>query len=89
MSSQENLARAQAQAQNFKMEKELLKSSEGRLLQEIESHRRERQSQSMLMANLEAIKVRINRQSSNYIFNHSIIILQIPYVYFTPCKQIL
>ena len=89
MSSQENLARAQAQAQNFKMEKELLKSSEGRLLQEIESHRRERQSQSMLMANLEAIKVRINRQSSNYIFNHSIIILQIPYVYFTPCMQIL
>ncbi|XP_063410496.1 nucleoprotein TPR-like isoform X2 [Mytilus trossulus] len=61
MSSQENLARAQAQAQNFKMEKELLKSSEGRLLQEIESHRRERQSQSMLMANLEAIKNNLER----------------------------
>ncbi|CAC5399713.1 TPR [Mytilus coruscus] len=61
MSSQENLARAQAQAQNYKMEKELLKSSEGRLLQEIESHRRERQSQSMLMANLEAIKNNLER----------------------------
>lgn len=57
MSAKEDLARSQAQNQNMRMEKELLKSSEGRLLQEIESLRRERHSQTMLMANLEAIKV--------------------------------
>jgi hypothetical protein len=57
MSAKESLARAEAQRDNLRIEKEIVKSSEGRILNELENLRRERHSQSMLMANLQAIQV--------------------------------
>lgn len=59
MSAKESLARAEAQRDNLRIEKEIVKSSEGRILNELENVRRERHSQSMLMANLQAIQVMI------------------------------
>ncbi|XP_060076894.1 nucleoprotein TPR-like [Ylistrum balloti] len=64
MLSKENFARTDTQAQNLRVEKELLKQSELRLLQDVESMRRERHSQAMLMANLEAIKNNIEHSES-------------------------
>ncbi|XP_021362247.1 nucleoprotein TPR-like isoform X2 [Mizuhopecten yessoensis] len=64
MSSKENFARSDTQAQNLRIEKELSKQSEQRLLQDVEAMRRERHSQAMLMANLEAIKNNIERSES-------------------------
>jgi len=57
MAAKERLTRAEVQCQNLRAEKELLKTSESRLLHEKESVIREQRSQSQLMANLQAIQV--------------------------------
>ena len=57
MSVQEQLSQAQARGENVRAEKDIIKSSEQRLLAELDSVRRERQTQTMLMANLQAIQV--------------------------------
>ncbi|XP_078317960.1 uncharacterized protein LOC111118796 isoform X2 [Crassostrea virginica] len=56
LSTQERLSRAEAQCHHLNTEKELLKSSEQRLLLDIDNLRREKTSQSMLMANLQSIQ---------------------------------
>lgn len=58
MSVQEQLSQAQARVENVRSEKDIIKSSEQRLQAEIDSMRRERHTQTMLMANLQAIQVR-------------------------------
>ncbi|KAL5021860.1 hypothetical protein ScPMuIL_001015 [Solemya velum] len=62
MAAQENISRAETKCHNLAAEKELIRSTEKRLQQEIESMRRERQSQSMLLANLQAIQNNLERQ---------------------------
>lgn len=57
MSVQEQLSQAQARVENIRSEKDIIKSSEQRLQAEIDSMRRERHTQTMLMANLQAIQV--------------------------------
>ena len=57
MSVQEQLSQATARSDNLRAERDIIKSSEQRLLVELESCRRERQSQAMLMGNLQAIQV--------------------------------
>ncbi|KAH9490602.1 hypothetical protein Btru_033804, partial [Bulinus truncatus] len=61
MSAQENVARWQVQVENLKAEKELLKNAERRLRLELESRERERNSQTMLMASLQAIQNNLER----------------------------
>ncbi|XP_048761418.2 nucleoprotein TPR-like isoform X2 [Ostrea edulis] len=56
LSTQEKFSRAEAQCHHLNTEKELLKSSEQRLLLDIDNIRREKTSQSMLMANLQSIQ---------------------------------
>ncbi|CAL1544987.1 unnamed protein product [Lymnaea stagnalis] len=56
MSAQENVARWQVQVENLKSEKELLKNAEKRLRMELESKGREKSSQSLLLASLQAIQ---------------------------------
>lgn len=58
MSVQEQLSQAQARVENVRSEKDIIRSSEQRLQAEIDSMRRERHTQTMLMANLQAIQVR-------------------------------
>lgn len=59
LSTQEKLSRAEAQCHHLNTEKELLRSSEQRLLLDIDNLRREKTSQSMLMANLQSIQARL------------------------------
>lgn len=48
----------EARLENMTAEKDLIKNSEQRLSLELESLRRERHTQTMLMANLQTIQVR-------------------------------
>ena len=57
MSTKEQISQAQARLENVKAEKDLIKASEQRLSIELDSIRRERHSQTMLMANLQTIQV--------------------------------
>ena len=57
MSTKEQISQAQAKVDNVKAERDLIKTSEQRLSIELESLRRERHSQTMLMANLQTIQV--------------------------------
>lgn len=57
MTLQEQVSAAQAKAENVRSERDIIRASEQRLLVEIGSMRRERQTQTMLMANLQAIQV--------------------------------
>lgn len=57
MTTQEQLSQAQARSDNIRAEKDLIRSSEQRVMAELESIRRERHTQTMLMANLQAIQV--------------------------------
>ena len=57
MSTMEQISQAQAKVDNVKAERDLIKTSEQRLSIELESLRRERHSQTMLMANLQTIQV--------------------------------
>ena len=57
MSTTEQISQAQAKVDNVKAERDLIKTSEQRLSIELESLRRERHSQTMLMANLQTIQV--------------------------------
>ena len=57
MSTTEQISQAQAKVDNVKAERDLIKTSEQRLCIELESLRRERHSQTMLMANLQTIQV--------------------------------
>jgi hypothetical protein len=57
MAAQEQIAKAEARVENLRAEKDLIRSSEQRVMIELECIRRERQTQTMLMANLQAIQV--------------------------------
>ena len=57
MASQESLTRFDVQNDNLKAELSLAKTSEQRLVQELESVRREQLSQNLLLSNLQAIQV--------------------------------
>ena len=57
MSTKEQISQAQARLENVKAEKDLIKASEQRFSIELDSIRRERHSQTMLMANLQTIQV--------------------------------
>ena len=57
MSTKEQISQVQAKVDNVKAERDLIKTSEQRLSIELESLRRERHSQTMLMANLQTIQV--------------------------------
>ncbi|KAL3869712.1 hypothetical protein ACJMK2_042363 [Sinanodonta woodiana] len=61
MVTQEKLARAEARVQNLSLEKDLVKGAEQRLVQELDSIRRERHSQSLVLANLQAIQNNLER----------------------------
>ncbi|KAK3607529.1 hypothetical protein CHS0354_025782 [Potamilus streckersoni] len=61
MVTQEKLARAEARVQNLSVEKDLVKGAEQRLVQELDSIRRERHSQSLVLANLQAIQNNLER----------------------------
>lgn len=61
MVSQENASRAEVKCQSLQAEKDLLKSSESRLVQEKESMMREQRTQSILMTNLQTIQVSVSR----------------------------
>ncbi|KAK6990642.1 nucleoprotein TPR [Biomphalaria glabrata] len=71
MSAQENVARWQVQVENLKTEKELLKNSEKRLRLELESKEREKNSQAMLMASLQAIQNNLERAEFEANTRHS------------------
>ncbi|KAK3089218.1 hypothetical protein FSP39_001828 [Pinctada imbricata] len=58
---QENAARAEAQCQNLKIEKELMRSAEQRMICELENARKTQASQSMVMANLQSIQNSLER----------------------------
>lgn len=60
LSTQEKLSRAEAQCHHLNTEKELLRSSEQRLMLDIDNLRREKTSQSMLMANLQSIQASLS-----------------------------
>ncbi|XP_067679171.1 nucleoprotein TPR-like isoform X3 [Haliotis asinina] len=77
MAAQENGTRLEVQNDNLKAELNLVTSSEHRLMQELESVRREHMSQNMLLSSLQAIqnnleraeyetKTRLNNQISAY-----------------------
>ncbi|XP_012270418.1 nucleoprotein TPR isoform X2 [Orussus abietinus] len=61
LSAQTRLSRAEVQLENIRQERQLLRDSEGRLLKEREVLQRERQTQSLLRADVEAIKASIER----------------------------
>ncbi|XP_052775789.1 nucleoprotein TPR-like isoform X2 [Mya arenaria] len=61
MSVQEKLSSAQSRADSLQSERDIIKSSEKRLLEELECLRRERHSQTMLMANLQTIQNNLQR----------------------------
>ena len=67
MSSVEQVSQAQAKVENVKAEKDLIKASEQRLSIELDSLRRERHTQTMLMGNLQTIQVfSIHRKLSRF-----------------------
>ena len=57
MTVQEKFSHADVQLQNMRAERDMLKTAEARLNQEKEGLVREARSQSMLLANLQAIQV--------------------------------
>jgi hypothetical protein len=59
MACQENLSRADAQCQNLRVERDMLKSIEQRLLQEKESTYKDQRSRDQLMTNIQSIQVRL------------------------------
>lgn len=61
LAAQTRLARAEVQLENLRQERQLLKDSEGRLLKEREVYQRERQTQSLLRADMESIKASLER----------------------------
>ena len=63
MTSQEKLAHAEAQSQNLRVERDMLKSIEHRLLQEKESSYKDQLSRDQLMANIQSIQVSWFRKS--------------------------
>ena len=58
MANQEMLSRSEVRCQHLTAEKDMLRNSESRLLQERESMMREKQTQNLLLTNLQAIQVR-------------------------------
>ncbi|KAI4487065.1 hypothetical protein M0802_012054 [Mischocyttarus mexicanus] len=61
LSAQTRLSRAEVQLDNLRQERQLLRDSEGRLLKERELFQRERQTQSLLRADVESIKACLER----------------------------
>lgn len=61
MNAQQQLARAEVNVSMLQEEKQLLKDAQQRLLMERDSLVNERQSQSLLHANLESIKLNLER----------------------------
>ncbi|XP_015171242.1 PREDICTED: nucleoprotein TPR-like [Polistes dominula] len=61
LSAQTRLSRAEVQLENLRQERQLLRDSEGRLLKERELFQRERQTQSLLRADVESIKASLER----------------------------
>ena len=57
MTAQEKISKAEARVESLQAEKDLIRTSEQRVMMELECIRRERQTQTMLMANLQAIQV--------------------------------
>lgn len=57
MKSQEQLSQVQARADSTQAKMEIIRSSEQRALAELDSLRREKHTQTMLMANLQTIQV--------------------------------
>ncbi|KAK3915190.1 Nucleoprotein TPR [Frankliniella fusca] len=64
LSAQAKLSRAEVELENLREECSLLKDSEGRLRREKEARERESTSQTMLLANLESIKMTLERTES-------------------------
>ena len=58
MAAQERLSRAEVRSESTQREMVMHKTNEARLLQEKESMLRQKSSQDMLLANLQAIQVR-------------------------------
>ncbi|KAG7160494.1 Nucleoprotein TPR-like [Homarus americanus] len=65
MSLQKKLSRAEVTVENLREEKTLLKESEARLLAERESLNQGQMSQAMVLANLESIKINLERRDSD------------------------
>ncbi|XP_024937433.1 nucleoprotein TPR isoform X2 [Cephus cinctus] len=61
LTAQTKLSRAEVQLENLRQERQLLRDSEGRLLKEREVLQRERQTQALLRADVEAIKASLER----------------------------
>lgn len=61
LDAQARLSRAEVQLENLRQERQLLRDSEGRLLKEREVLHRERQTQGLLRADVEAIKASLER----------------------------
>lgn len=64
LSAQARLSRAEVQLENLRHERQLLRDSEGRLLKEREVLHRERQTQALLRADVEAIKASLERSQA-------------------------
>ncbi len=60
MVAQEQYSQADAQVQTLRAERDMLKSSEVRIMQERDSLMREARSQNVLLSNLQAIQVSIH-----------------------------
>ncbi|XP_067216179.1 nucleoprotein TPR isoform X3 [Linepithema humile] len=61
LGAQTRLSRAEVQLENVRQECRILRDSEGRLLKEREVYQRERQTQSLLKADMESIKASLER----------------------------
>jgi nucleoprotein TPR len=61
LSAQSSLSKAEVQLQNLRQERQLLRDSEGRLLKEREVLQRERHTNALLKADIEAIKTSLDR----------------------------
>lgn len=61
LSAQSRLSRAEVQLENLRHERQLLRDSEGRLLKEREVYQRERQTHTLLRADMESIKCSLER----------------------------
>ncbi|XP_015428954.1 PREDICTED: nucleoprotein TPR-like isoform X2 [Dufourea novaeangliae] len=61
LAAQTRLSRAEVQLENMRQERQLLRDSESRLLKEREIYQRERQTQSLLRADVESIKASLER----------------------------
>ncbi|XP_012263360.2 nucleoprotein TPR isoform X2 [Athalia rosae] len=64
LDAQARLSRAEVQLENLRQERQLLRDSEGRLLKEREVLHRERQTQALLRADVEAIKASLERSQA-------------------------